>query len=61
VAELRPVARPDGDDEASLAALARLGLVTPRRRRDLDVGRRGVRVEGSLVSETIIEERDDRL
>lgn len=60
VAELRPVPPAATDDEARLAELAAAGLVTPRSRTTPPVEENPVRIPGPPISQTVIEDREDR-
>lgn len=60
VAELRPVPPAVTDDEARLAELAAAGLVTPRVRKTWTAQKNPVRIPGPPISQTVIEDREDR-
>jgi len=60
VAELRGLTPGETDEEERLAELAAHGLVTPRRTKALKPRQR-VRVDGRPISDTIAEEREDRM
>ena len=60
VAELRPVAVAADDEQARLDELAALGLVSRGSRAPL-APLKAVRLAGRPLSETVLEEREDRL
>ncbi len=60
IAELRPIAPAATDEEAQLLKLGALGLVSPRKRTTLPERKR-VRIAGKPLSETIVEDREDRV
>ncbi len=60
IAELRSIAAAATDEEARLQELGALGLVSPRKRTTLPERQR-VRIAGKPLSETIIEDREDRV
>ena len=60
IAELRPIASAATDEEARLLELGALGLVSPRKRTTFPERRR-VRIAGKPLSETIVEDREDRI
>ncbi|MFQ5740054.1 MAG: type II toxin-antitoxin system Phd/YefM family antitoxin [Acidobacteriota bacterium] len=59
VAELRPL-QLETEEESPLLELAALGLLTPRSRKTLTARSPAIRVTGKAVSETILEDREDR-
>ena len=59
VAELRPIAEGSTDLEERLGELAAQGLVTLRQRKGM-APFKAISIEGKPVSETIIEDREDR-
>jgi prevent-host-death family protein len=60
IAELRPIAAAATDEEARLQELGTLGLVSPRKSTTLPERKR-VRIAGKPLSETIAEDRQDRV
>lgn len=60
VAELRAVAPAKTDEEARLQELVAAGLLAPRTGRKLTERRKPARIAGPPLSQTIIEDREDR-
>ena len=60
VAELRAVVPAESDAEARLQELVASGLLAPRTGKKLTQRRRPVRLAGPPLSETIVEDREDR-
>ena len=60
VAELRAVSPAKTDEEARLQELVASGLLAPRTGRKLTERRKPIRIAGPPLSETIIEDREDR-
>jgi prevent-host-death family protein len=60
VAELRPLAPAETDEEGQLAALARHGLVAPRSRPALSPRAEGYHIRGAPLSQTVLDDREDR-
>ena len=61
VAELRPLATAGNDEEAQLEALATRGIVAPRRRTKVTCRAEGIRIAGAPLSETVLDDRADRV
>lgn len=59
VAELRPISTAASPEEASLAALEALGVLT-RKRKERLAAFKAVRSTGRPASETVLEDREDR-
>ena len=59
IAELKPIPKEAGPDEARLAELLALGMVTRKSRKKLGKFE-PIRVSGEPLSETVIEGREDR-
>ena len=60
VAELRSVTPAATDEEAQLQELVASGLVAPRTGERLSERRKPIRLAGPQLSETIVEDREDR-
>lgn len=60
IAELRPLRTASTSEEKRFSELATAGLLTPRSRKELTKRETPVRAKGRPISETIVEDREDR-